>query len=165
MARGTDASSHRCNGVLRGYKGGLYEGGHRVPVIARWPGRVPAGAVSGELICLVDLLATCAAVVNKPLPKGAAPDSFNILPALLAAKPEKPCRDSLVHQSGGNALAVRKGDWKLIPNAGKKKSGPELFNLKDDLGETKNLAAAQPETVKELATLLKSIRDNPVSRP
>lgn len=162
----TDTSGHKCNGALRGFKGGLYEGGHRVPFLAKWPNRVPAGKVSNELICHVDLLATCAALVGKPLPKGAGPDSFDILPALTAEKPAKPCRESLVHQSGNpNALAVRKGDWKYIPNEGKKKFGPELFNLKDDPTELKNLAAEKPELVKELAALLKSIQDAPATRP
>ena len=95
-----DTSGHKCNGALRGFKGGLYEGGHRVPFIARWPGQVPAGKTSGELICHVDLLATAAAVIGKPLPKDAGPDSFDILPALLAEKPAKSCRESLIHQAG-----------------------------------------------------------------
>lgn len=162
----TDASGHKCNGALRGFKGGPYEGGHRVPFLARWPGTVPAGKVSNELICHVDLLATAAALVAKPLPKGAGPDSFDVLPALSAEKPAKPCRAALVHQTGNpNVLAIRKGDWKLIPNDGKKKAGPELYNLKDDPTEATNVAAKNPERVKELAELLKSIQDNPTSRP
>ncbi|MCI0700690.1 MAG: arylsulfatase, partial [Planctomycetia bacterium] len=78
--------------------------------------------------------------------------------------PEKPCRESLIHQAGGGALAIRKGDWKLIPNAGKKKVGPELFNLADDPIEAKNQAANKPDVVKELTAMLKKIQDNPVSR-
>jgi arylsulfatase A-like enzyme len=161
----TDTSGHKCNGTLRGFKGGLYEGGHRVPFIVCWPGRVPVGKVSNELICHVDLLATCAAILDKPLPKDAGPDSFNVLPALLAEKPAKSCRDSLVHQSGNpNALAIRKGDWKFMPNTAKKKAGPELFNLKEDPTETKNLAATKPDVVKDLTDSLKAIQDNPTSR-
>src|SRR5437763_6061537 len=94
---GTDASGHKCNGPLRGFKGGLYEGGHRVPFVARWPGKIPAGKTSGELICLVDTLATVAAITGQKLPPNAGPDSFAILPALLAEKPGMPCRESLVH--------------------------------------------------------------------
>jgi arylsulfatase A-like enzyme len=160
-----DKSGHKCNGSLRGFKGGLYEGGHRVPFLARWPGKVPAGKVSNELVCHVDLLATAAAIVGKPLPKDAGPDSFDILPALTAEMPAKPCRESLVHQSGGVVLAIRKGNWKFIPNAGKKKAGPELFDLAADPAEAKNLAADKPEVVKELAALLKELQDNPMSRP
>ena len=163
----TDASGHKCNGALRGFKGGAYEGGHRVPFLARWPGHVPAGEVSSELICHVDTLATVAALAGKPLPKDAGPDSFDISPALAAEKPAKPCRASLVHQSGNPAaLAIRKGDWKYIPNdAAKKKAGPELYNLTDDPAESKNLAADRPDVAKELAELLKTIRDTPASRP
>jgi arylsulfatase A-like enzyme len=161
----TDTSGHKCNGSLRGFKGGPYEGGHRVPFIARWPRKVPAGKVSNELVCHVDLLHTVAAIVEKPLPKGAGPDSFNALAALLAEKPAKPCRESLVHQTGNPAaLALRKGDWKFIPNDGKKKVGPELYNLKDDPSEATNLAAKNPEKVKELADLLAEIQKNPASR-
>jgi arylsulfatase A-like enzyme len=159
----TDASGHKCNGALRGFKGGLYEGGHRVPFVAKWPGRVPAGATSDALICHVDLLNTVAALTGKPLPKGAGPDSVDVSAALIQGKPG---RESLVHQSGNpNALAIRKGDWKYIPNdAAKKKAAPELYNLKDDPAETKNRAATEPARAKELAELLKTIRDNPASR-
>jgi arylsulfatase A-like enzyme len=159
----TDASGHKCNGALRGFKGGLYEGGHRVPFIAKWPGRVPAGATSDALLCHVDLLHTVAALTGKPLPKDAGPDSVDISAALLHGKPG---RESLVHQSGNpNALAIRKGDWKYIPNdAAKKKAAPELYNLKDDPAETKNRAATDPARAKELGELLKTIRENPVSR-
>jgi arylsulfatase A-like enzyme len=166
---GDDKSGHKCNGVLRGFKGQLYEGGHRIPMIARWPGHVPVGKTSNELVCHVDLLATVAALIGKELPANTGPDSFNVLPALLAEKPEKPCRESLVVQGGYIAgLAVRKGSWKLIPDSGKKKkdvAGPQLFNLADDLSETKNLAAEKPELVIELADLLAKVRESPWSRP
>src|SRR5262249_53144284 len=92
---GNDTSGHRCNGALRGFKGGLYEGGHRVPFIARWPGKVPAGKTSGELICHVDTLATIAALTEQKLPTAAGPDSFDILPPLLADKPANPPPASL----------------------------------------------------------------------
>jgi arylsulfatase A-like enzyme/acetyl esterase/lipase len=163
---GTDTSGHKCNGPLRGFKGGLYEGGHRVPFIARWPGNVPAGKTSGELIGLVDVLATVAAVTGKELPKDAGPDSFNILPALLSEKPEKSPRHSIVMQAGGGALAYRSGPWKYIPNEGKKKLGPpELYNLADDPGETKNLAATNPADVRAMAELLRKARETPGTRP
>jgi arylsulfatase A-like enzyme len=159
-----DANGHRCNGPLRGFKGGLYEGGTRVPFIARWPGKVPAGKSSGELVCLVDILATAAAVVGKELPQEAGPDSFNQLPALLAEKPTKPCRDHVILHGNGRQ-AIRKGPWKLIPapdpNA---RQGAKLFNLSDDLGETKDRAADKPETVKELAALLKRLCEGDRSR-
>jgi arylsulfatase A-like enzyme len=161
---GNDTSGHRCNGVLRGFKGRLYEGGTRVPFIARWPGKVPAGKTSGELICHVDLLATVAALTGKELPAEAGPDSFNQLPALLAEKPGKPCREQLVIHSGGGGLAIRQGPWKLIPEPGMQARGPELYNLADDLSEATNLAGKMPERVKELAELLKGVREKGRSR-
>jgi arylsulfatase A-like enzyme len=163
---GNDASGHKCNGVLRGFKGGPYEGGTRVPFVARWPGKVPAGKTSGEVVCLVDLLATAAALVAKELPADAGPDSFNQLPALLAEKPAKSCRESLVTQTGAGRLMIREGPWKLIstpPQVAAQR--PELYNLADDLSETKNLAAQNPEKVKHLTDLLRQVREGGRSRP
>jgi arylsulfatase A-like enzyme len=163
---GSDKSGHRCNGALRGFKGGLYEGGSRVPFIARWPGKIPAGKASGELICHVDMLATFAALTGKKLPAGAGPDSFDVLPALLAAKPAKACRDHLVTQAGYvGGRAVRQGPWKLVGAGGKKKGKPELFHLGKDLGETNDLSAQEPQKVKELTALLEKVNTAKQSRP
>lgn len=160
---GTDTSGHKCNGALRGKKSQLYEGGTRVPFIARWPGKVPAGKSSRELISLVDLLATMASLAGKDLPPDAGPDSFNQLQTLLSEKPAKVSRESLITHAGPGGLAIRKGPWKLIPAAGMRQR-PELFNLDDDLGETKNLAPNMPEKVKELSELLKNLRESGRSR-
>ena len=166
---GDDRSGHRPNGPLRGFKGGLYEGGSRVPFLARWPGHVPAGSVSKALIAHVDLLATAAALVGTTLPDDAGPDSFNQLPSLLAESPATPVRDSLVTHGGGGGLAIRRGPWKLIPappNAQAKAARkPELYNLDDDLAESRNLADEHPETVKGLSALLGEIRSRGGSRP
>ncbi len=158
-----DAKGHRCNGPLRGFKGGLYEGGTREPFIARWPGHVPAGKTSGELVCLVDMLATLAAVAGRELPADAGPDSFNLLPALLAEQPARACRDHLVIHGGAVRLAIRQGPWKLIP--GVMGNPNELYNLADDLAETKNLADKNPERVKDLLARLKTVRESGRSRP
>lgn len=160
-----NANGHRCNGPLRGFKGGLFEGGTREPFLVRWPGKVPAGKTSSEIVCLVDMLATVAAITGKPLPAKAGPDSINQLPAILAEKPEKPCRTHVVLQAGGGALAIRKGPWKLINAPGQQAAkgagpGPQLYNLGEDLSEAKNLSAEQPDKVKELSALLKSIRES-----
>ena len=161
-----DAHGHRCNGPLRGYKGSLWEGGNREPFVARWPRRIRPGSTSGELICLVDMLATFAAAAGLPLPAHAGPDSFNVLPALLGEKCERPPRDHLVMQAGGeNQLAVRKGPWKLIPGGPRNKRAPQLYNLADDLGETKNVAAEHPDLVRELSALLQKVRQQDHSRP
>jgi arylsulfatase A-like enzyme len=173
---GDDASGHRCNGALRGYKGGLYEGGHRVPFLARWPGHIPTGTVSQELICHVDLFATFAALVDRPLPQGAAPDSFNQLPTLLGTKTLAPCRTELVHQTGGVFnLALRQGPWKYLPpggmgaNAKKARNPvppePQLYHLGDDVAETQNLAKQHPEKVQALAARLEELRNAVQTRP
>ena len=158
-----DSKGHAPAGPLRGGKYSLYEGGTRVPFIARWPGRVKTG-VSGALVSQIDLMASLAALAGQKLPPEAGPDSLNVLTALLGES--KTGREHLVEHAGG--LAIRKGPWKLIPReprakkAKAKQSEPEvteLFNLDDDPGETKNIAGRHPEVVKELAELLQKIRD------
>jgi arylsulfatase A-like enzyme len=165
-----DASGHRCNGPWRGYKGSLFEGGHRVPFLARWPGHIAPG-VSNQLICHVDLLATLAALVDQPLPGETAGDSFDALPALLDQH-APPVRDHLVHHSGGfpGALAIRQGAWKLLESgrpgyAAGADAMPLLFNLHDDPAETRDLSAQQPGKVRELTALLGRLRTRRSSRP
>ena len=156
------AKDHRCNAPLRGEKGDLWEGGHREPFLARWPGKIKPGTESAELIGLVDLSATCAALTGQTLPADAAPDSFNILPALLGGKSP---RDHLVLQSNGiQRQALRQGQWKFIP-AGKQGGQDELYNLANDIGETSNLAGKKPEKLKEMQELLAKLRAAPFSRP
>ena len=105
---------HRMNGDLLGFKFGAWEGGHRVPFIARWPGNVPAGSVSDQLVSNVDLLATMAALVEQPLNEKEGPDSFNVLPALTGS-PKKQIRDHLVLSPLRKThLALRKGKWVYI---------------------------------------------------
>ncbi len=165
---------HKPAGPHRGGKYSLLEGGHRVPFIVRWPAKIKAeaagdagGRTSSELVCLVDLPATFAALLDRKLPNDAAPDSFNVLDALTGGKST---RESLVHHANG--LAIRRGPWKLIPGgaagAKAKNKGPagdQLYNLTDDPGETKNLAADKPEIVAQLHTLLEKTRDADRSRP
>jgi arylsulfatase A-like enzyme len=164
------------NGALRGFKGSLYEGGHRIPFIARWPGHIPAGGTSGALMGHVDTLATVAALTGQKLPADAGPDSFNVLPALLGGKTPAPPRDQLVLQNNNQApLALRQGDWVLIQKGGGPRQqrqppaastpSPELYNLATDLTQTNNLAAQQPARVKEMVEWLQRIRDTGRSRP
>ena len=161
-----DTSGHKCNGALRGFKGGLFEGGHRVPFLARWPNQIPVGKVSNELICHADLFTTCSQILGEKLGEEAAPDSIDISPALWAVSPEKPCRTSMVQQGGNpNALAVRDGHWKYIPAANAKGTprnpstgGAQLYDLSSDLAETKNLAAEKPEKTKSMAELLEKLK-------
>jgi arylsulfatase A-like enzyme len=134
----------RPNGALRGAKGSLYEGGHRVPMLARWPGKIPAGKESDALVSLVDLPRSLAALTGQTLPEGAAPDSQNVLPALLGSSDARG-RESLVLQSNGERpLALRQGNWKLIQGKG---SAVQLYDLLADPAESRDLAKEQPERV------------------
>jgi arylsulfatase A-like enzyme len=153
-----DLAGHRPAGPLRGGKYSLYEGGTRVPFIARWPGRIRPG-VSDALVCQVDFMASFAALAGRPLVAGAAPDSFDVLAALLGDSPKG--RDHLVEHAGG--VALRKGTWKYIPPRGK--GAGELYNLAEDLGETKNLAGERPDLVRELDDFLEKLRAAGRSRP
>jgi arylsulfatase A-like enzyme len=166
------------NGALRGGKHNVWEGGFKVPFLVRWPGKVPAGTVCHEMVSLADLLATTAAVVGEKLPAAnvAAEDSYNILPAILGAAAAKPARDDMIVHSSDGVFAIRKGPWKWIegvPVEGMKAGArklhsaefkPQLYNLRDDPAETKDVSAAQPEVVRELTALLTRYRDGAYSR-
>jgi arylsulfatase A-like enzyme len=155
-----EAKGHFPSGPLRGYKTSAFEGGHRVPFLVRWPGVTPAGKVSGRLVHQADLLATLAELLGAPLPEGAGEDSLSLLPLLRGE--DREIRAHAVSHSARGEPAVRSGSWKLIlPKAGK----PLLFNLADDLGETKDLAAAQPDKVAELTALYARLVDEGRSRP
>ncbi len=119
---------HRVNADLLGQKTDAWEGGHRVPFVARWPKRIKAGSRSDELICLVDFMATAAAVAGADLPRDAGPDSFNILPALLGNAGGKPARGgAVILASYSGMLAVREGDWMLILGRGSGGTTTEYF--------------------------------------
>lgn len=169
---------HRANGPLRGQKADIWEGGHRVPFIVRWPGRIEPGTVSRETIALTDLLATTAAAVGADLPPGAGPDSYNVLPAMLGTSYDEPIREATVHHALDGMFAVRQGPWKLILGRGSggftnprrrtvKEGAPEgqLYNLADDLGEANNLYEERPDLVRRLKSLLERYRARGRSRP
>lgn len=148
---------HEPSAQFRGSKRSIYEGGHRVPFFARWPGKISPGAKTDETICLTDLFPTTAAILKTQLPKDAAPDGYNILPALLGEKLKKPIREATVHQATSGQLAIRQGQWKLIvplaSGAGEAKNF-ELYDLSSDVGEKRNVADQNPKTVKRLDALL-----------
>ena len=168
--------NHQANGpILRGGKGDIWEGGHRVPFLARWPGKIKAGTRSEETISLSDMLATFAALVRQKLPPEAGPDSFNVLPALLGRKLDDSPRRPRVMQSGGisGMLAIREGPWKLIDGQGgggyrdgnaKPGESPQLYNLAQDPGEKTDVYAQHPETAKRLQQLLHKIEREGRSR-
>jgi arylsulfatase A len=163
------------NGHWRAGKHSIYEGGFRVPFIARWPGYVPAGAVCGQTINLVDTLATTAALLGEKLPSAAqaAEDSCSMLPALLGQARGKALRADMIVHSADGVFAVRQGPWKWIegkPSMPKPLPSraveykPQLYNLAEDPGEQTNLAESNPEVVQRLAKLLAHYREQGYSR-
>ena len=111
-------NGHACNGPWRGTKRTIYEAGHRVPLIVRWPGKVKAGSVSAETVCLSDFFASFAKMLDCELPENAGEDSYDLTPVLLGQEYEKPLREATVHHSVSGQFAIRKGDWKLIEGSG-----------------------------------------------
>jgi arylsulfatase A-like enzyme len=176
---------HRSSGDLRGAKRDAWEGGHRVPFMARWPGKIPSGAVSDETMCHVDFMATVAAILGHQLPDNAAEDSVNMLPAFLGEKLSAPIREATVHHSARGKFAIRKGDWVLIdapsgddnrgngePDWLKKERGytqhtmpGELFHLRKDLAQRTNRYEENPELVTELKALLQKYKSEGRSTP
>jgi arylsulfatase A-like enzyme len=170
-------AGHAICGALRGRKHSVYEGGFRVPFIVRWPGQAPAGAVSDALICLTDVLATCATLLGEKLPDGAGEDSFDAL-RLWRGEPNARARESVVLNSSTGIFAVRAGDWKLIarneslPEVRKSaQAGVEienqnqLYNLAADPAETRNVWAENPDIVERLTAMLATARDAGRTRP
>lgn len=144
---------HVTNGAWRDGKGRAYEGGHRVPMIARWPNRIAQGSSSDCTINLTDLFATAANIVERELPEEGAEDSFSLLPVLLGEAEEVAGRDEIFILGNGkdSAIAVCTGKWKLIFRFGDEKDrGHELYDLVNDPGELKNVVKENPEIAKRL---------------
>jgi len=160
------AKGHNPSAGFRGHKADIFEGGHRVPFIVRWPDRVKAGGTSDQLVCLTDFMATVAQIIGTKIPATAAEDSVSFLPALLGK--DGPRRATLVSHSINGSFAIRDGNWKLClcpgsggwsepkPGSAAEKNLPEfqLYDLAADRGEQKNVAADHPEIVKRLSGLL-----------
>lgn len=147
---------------FRGHKRDIWDGGHRIPFLARWPGHIKAGTKTDELICLTDLMSTCAAVVGAKLPYNAGEDSYNIMPALLGEK-RKPIREAVVHHSSWGSFGIRQGEWKLLMVRGVGDGPPsndaslppgQLYNIVDDFAEKNNVYGKHPEIVKRLTAVL-----------
>jgi arylsulfatase A-like enzyme len=163
---------HRPAGPLRGGKYSAFDGGTRVAFIVCWPARVRKG-VSDALVGQIDFLSSFAALTGQKLAAEDAPDSYNVLPALLGKS--RTGRDHIVEHAG--TLSMIKGEWKYIePSQGQRlnrntntETGndpqPQLFNLVQDIGETRNVAEQHPDKVGELAAFLKKIREQGRSRP
>lgn len=171
----SDENGHKPGGPYRGKKSQLWEGGHRVPFIVRWPARIRPG-VSADLVSTIDVPATICAAAGITPPKDSLPDSHNLLPAMLGEK-GAPKRDHLILMSGNGDLAIRDSTFKYIPDlavadgwyAGKKNAkapkAPALFDLSKDPGETQNLLPKQSADAKRLAVLLAKDQAAFVTRP
>jgi arylsulfatase A-like enzyme len=163
-----EAKDHFSSAGYRGSKADIYEGGHRIPFIIKWPGKIAPNSVSSQTISLTDFMATAASIIGTKLSDQQAEDSYSLLPILLN-KAEDFKRESIIHHSIDGKFAIRKGDYKLILARGsggwsvptesdaiKLKLPPvQLYNLKTDIKEQYNLASTMPLVVKELTALLK----------
>ncbi len=162
---------------FRGHKADIYEGGHRMPYLVRWPGKVKPGTRSDQLICHTDLLASCADVLGAKLPDDAGEDSVSILPALVG-KAMKPLHEAVVHHSANGSFAIRQGRWKLClcagsggwshPRPGKEEKGlppVQLYDLEKDVGEKTNVQGEHPRVVARLTRLLRKYVDDGRSTP
>ena len=165
---------HDPSHVFRGHKADIFEGGHRIPFLVRWPSRVKPGSRSDETICLTDLVRTCSDILGDPLPDDAGEDSVSFLPALRGEKTGKPLREATIHHSINGSFAIRMGKWKLAlcPGSGGwsapkpaqafKQELPlvQLFDLANDIGETKNLSQKRGDVVRRMIDRLeKTVRD------
>jgi arylsulfatase A-like enzyme len=158
--------SHRPAGKLRGGKYSIFDGGTRVPMIARWPGHISGDTISDALISQVDLLSSFATLTEQKVSLETAPDTVDVLPAILGRS--KTARRSLVEHSG--TLGLVEGNWKYIEPSNRPKfntptntelgndPAPQLYNLADDPGEKINVAADNPERVKAMAAALEKIK-------
>lgn len=194
-------NDHPCNGPWRGTKRHIHEGGHRIPLIVRWPRKVKQSTVSDDTVCLTDFFRTFASLLQQPVPANAGEDSYDLTKLLLGKPYNHPLREATVHHSVSGQFAIRKGDWKLIegslngdypkndkgkidvktwnpkrdPSSGKwteldyfqlKPDGEfQLYNLKVDPKEAKNLSKEQPEKVRQLLQLLDQYRSSGRSTP
>ncbi len=172
--KNTDLQNH-----WRGMKADAYEGGHRVPFIVRWPGRIKAGGKSDQTISLVDIMATCADAVGVKLPETAAEDSVSLLPVLKGEAVKEPLHEAVICHSISGVFVVRKGKWKLQFSAGSggwsepkdaaavKKGLPkwQLYDLSRDRKETSNLIKDHPEVVKDLTSVLRRYVEKGRSTP
>jgi arylsulfatase A len=165
-----EEKGHYPSWPLRGYKSDAWEGGHRVPFIVRWPGTVKPGSSCSQLVHQADLLATRADILDASLPPDAGEDSYSLLPLLKGE--DNPVREHAVSASISGIPSLRSGPWKLILTRGSGGWSPggdgapvQLYNLANDLGETKNLADENPERVAQMKALLEKLINNGRSTP
>lgn len=161
-----EPQGHFPSGPYRGYKSDAWDGGHRIPFIARWPGQIPPGSTCDQLVSLSDLMATCAEIVGGTLPDTAGEDSVSMMP--LFRNPQTKIREHVVHHSIDGKFAIRDGHWKLVlcPGSGGWAQNDaeaaaeglplvQLYDLRADPGEQRNLQANHPDKVREMVAHLK----------
>jgi arylsulfatase A-like enzyme len=164
---------HRANYIYRGQKADIYEGGHRIPYIAKWPNNIKPGSKSNQIICTTDFLATLSGIIKTPLPEGTGEDSYNMLSAYLGTDKGVQIRDYTIHHSLEGFFSIRKGKWKLTTNLGSggftlpvnddpKEEGKAgtLYNLQDDINEQNNLYNEYPDVVEKLTQLLQNSKES-----
>jgi len=160
IATGDNGAARRPYPPLREAKSSIYEGGHREPFVARWPGKIKPGTLSHSIICLNDFFATCADILKADLPANAAEDSVSFLPDFLN-KQGAPVRQAIINQAS-EGLAIRQGFWKYIVF---RNGTRELYNLNKDISETKDVSKANPAVVNRLEQLMQSYFDRGRSTP
>jgi len=170
--------NHFSMGQFRGLKRDVWEGGHHIPFIVKWPKHVRASAVSDEVICQTDIMATLSDIVGIDLPENLAPDSYSLLPVLQEEDFQSPLREATIHNTNRKTWAIRKGDWLYINDktGSNMRKMPEsfmklrgytnfdtpglLFNMREDEEQRENLYKEHPEKVSELKKLLEGYRNS-----
>jgi arylsulfatase A len=161
IATSDNGAEHRPYAPLRESKRSIYEGGHRVPYVVRWPGKVQPNSTNAHTICLNDLMASAAAIVGAKLPDNCGEDSVSLIPEFLGTA-KNAVREATVHQSSTGDLAIRQGPWKLVFMKDGKR---ELYNLETDLGESKDVSAANSGVAAKLTALMQSYIESGRSTP
>lgn len=165
------STGHYANANYKGQKADIYEGGHRVPFIARWPGNIKQGSRSDQVLITTDLLATVAGLLGEALPEGAGEDSYNMWPAFINPELAESIHDYSIHHSLDGVFAIRQGKWKYTPHLGSGGfTSPQtmtpaagqaigtLYDLENDPEETTNLYSDNPDVVKALHALLETAK-------
>ena len=171
--QGFFARNHTANGPLRGTKADVWEAGHRVPLIVRWPGKVKGGTTCSTAVCLTDLYSTCAEITGATLDENSAEDSLSLVKLLNQTSKDRGA--PVINHSINGMFAIRNDDWKLVAGTGSGgRQNPrgkpfekpyQLFNLVDDVGETDNVAAEHPEMVERMTRQLEELRASGRTRP
>ncbi len=163
--------NHKAAGELRGMKADIFEAGHRIPFIVKWPGKVKPNSVSSATTCLTNLMATCTDILKNSDPKYLTEDSYSILPVLVGKSQKVTNQQAIVHSSSMGFYAIRKGDWKLIEGLGSggftepkeikplnSQANGQLFNIAEDIAEKNDVFTRNPAKVKELHDMLEDIK-------